>query len=236
MPGPRGNRHPIEQAFACQGICTANQERTAGCSRSTVKRRSQTNSRISLPESENLRQQDGSRRHLATGGNGSVLIGGSGASGSLSCPANNIDCAVTLDSNKNGVTLARNYVGGAVTSRPTSGDDDLRQPDRGRLDLWRERAGSHQRRCAEHRRRGQVRPDLRSDHLLSGPKLPTPLVARALYRHVRVVACTSVVDRSQPLIGASDYGQRLSPVMRHTAIGTHPRLPNMALPVRATRW
>jgi len=57
----------------------------------------------------------------ATGGKGAVLIGGSGASGSLSCPANNIDGAVTLDSNKNGVTLARNYIGGAVTSSANLG-------------------------------------------------------------------------------------------------------------------
>jgi hypothetical protein len=52
----------------------------------------------------------------ATGAKGPVLVGGSGLSGSLSCPANSIDGAVTLDSNKSTVTLAQNYIAGAVTA------------------------------------------------------------------------------------------------------------------------
>jgi hypothetical protein len=48
----------------------------------------------------------------ATGGKGAVLVGG----GDVSCPANNIDGAVTLDANKGGVTVAQNYIAGAVTS------------------------------------------------------------------------------------------------------------------------
>jgi hypothetical protein len=52
----------------------------------------------------------------ATGAKGSVLIGGSGLLGALLCPANTIDGAITLDSNKAGVELSRNYVAGAVTA------------------------------------------------------------------------------------------------------------------------
>jgi hypothetical protein len=52
----------------------------------------------------------------ATGGKGVVLIGGSGVLGALSCPANTIDGAVTLDANKAGVKLARNQIAGAVTA------------------------------------------------------------------------------------------------------------------------
>lgn len=52
----------------------------------------------------------------ATGGKGAVLIGGTGLVGAVSCPANTIDGAVTLDANKAGVTLARSYVAGAVTA------------------------------------------------------------------------------------------------------------------------
>jgi hypothetical protein len=52
----------------------------------------------------------------ATGGKGQVLIGGAGLLGSVSCPANTIDGAVTLDANKAGVTLARNAIAGAVTA------------------------------------------------------------------------------------------------------------------------
>ena len=52
----------------------------------------------------------------ATGAKGSVLIGGSGLLGALLCPANTIDGAITLDSNKAGVQLSRNYVAGAVTA------------------------------------------------------------------------------------------------------------------------
>src|SRR3954447_19359442 len=52
----------------------------------------------------------------ATGGKGAVLVGGSGLLGALSCPANTIDGAVTLDANKAGVKLARSYVAGAVTA------------------------------------------------------------------------------------------------------------------------
>ena len=52
----------------------------------------------------------------ATGGKGSVLVGGTGLLGAVSCAANTIDGAVTLDSNKAGVTLGHNYVSGAVTA------------------------------------------------------------------------------------------------------------------------
>jgi hypothetical protein len=52
----------------------------------------------------------------ATGGKGAVLIGATGALGSVTCPKNSIDGAVTLDANKAGVTLAQNYVAGAVTA------------------------------------------------------------------------------------------------------------------------
>lgn len=52
----------------------------------------------------------------ATGGKGAVVIGGVGLLGALTCPANSIDGAVTLDANKAGVTLARSYVAGAVTA------------------------------------------------------------------------------------------------------------------------
>ncbi len=51
----------------------------------------------------------------ATGGKGLVLIGGAGVN-ALLCPANTIDGAVTLDSNKKGVTLANNTIAGAVTA------------------------------------------------------------------------------------------------------------------------
>lgn len=57
----------------------------------------------------------------ATGGKGSVVIGGSGLLGSILCPANSIDGAVTLDANKKGVRLARNYVAGAVTASANLG-------------------------------------------------------------------------------------------------------------------
>ena len=52
----------------------------------------------------------------ATGGKGAVLIGGSGLLGAITCPANTIDGAVTLDANKAGVTLARSSIAGAVTA------------------------------------------------------------------------------------------------------------------------
>ncbi len=55
-----------------------------------------------------------------TGGKGTVLIGGSGL-GAVLCPANIIDGAVTLDANKAGVTLGRNYVAGAVTASANLG-------------------------------------------------------------------------------------------------------------------
>lgn len=57
----------------------------------------------------------------ATGGKGKVLIGGSGLLGAVSCPANTIDGAVTLDANKAGVTLARTYTSGAVTASANLG-------------------------------------------------------------------------------------------------------------------
>jgi hypothetical protein len=52
----------------------------------------------------------------ATGGKGSVVLGATGLLGALTCAANTIDGAVTLDSNKAGVTLAKSYVAGAVTA------------------------------------------------------------------------------------------------------------------------
>jgi hypothetical protein len=57
----------------------------------------------------------------ATGARGAVLIGGSGLLGSLACPANTIDGAVTLDANLAGVTLARNNISGAVTASANLG-------------------------------------------------------------------------------------------------------------------
>jgi hypothetical protein len=57
----------------------------------------------------------------ATGGKGSVVIGGSGLIGSILCPANTIDGAVTLDANKAGVQLARSSVAGAVTASANLG-------------------------------------------------------------------------------------------------------------------
>ncbi len=52
----------------------------------------------------------------ATGGAGSVLIGGTDLLGALLCPANTIDGAVTLTANNAGVKLGRSFVGGAVTA------------------------------------------------------------------------------------------------------------------------
>jgi hypothetical protein len=52
----------------------------------------------------------------ATGAKGSVLVGGTGLLGPLTCAANSIDGAVTLDANKAGVSLGHNYVAGAVTA------------------------------------------------------------------------------------------------------------------------
>jgi hypothetical protein len=52
----------------------------------------------------------------AKGGKGAVLIGGSGLLGALTCGANNIDGAVTLDRNTGGVKLARSAISGAVTA------------------------------------------------------------------------------------------------------------------------
>jgi hypothetical protein len=52
----------------------------------------------------------------ATGAKGAVLVGGTGLLGQLTCGANNIDGAVTLDANKAGVKLGHNYVAGAVTA------------------------------------------------------------------------------------------------------------------------
>src|SRR5437763_6900201 len=57
----------------------------------------------------------------ATGGKGAVLVGGTGLLGALSCPANTIDGAVTLDANKAAVKLARSYVAGAVTASANLG-------------------------------------------------------------------------------------------------------------------
>ena len=57
----------------------------------------------------------------ATGGNGPVVIGGSGLVGAVACPANTIDGAVTLDANKAGVKLGRNSIGGAVTASANLG-------------------------------------------------------------------------------------------------------------------
>jgi hypothetical protein len=56
----------------------------------------------------------------ATGGTAAVLIGGSGLLGSLLCPANTIDGAVTLNANLAGVTLAHSYTSGASRPAPTS--------------------------------------------------------------------------------------------------------------------
>ena len=50
-----------------------------------------------------------------------MLIGRSGLLGAVSCPANTIDGAVTLDANKAGVTLARSYIAGAVTASANLG-------------------------------------------------------------------------------------------------------------------
>jgi hypothetical protein len=57
----------------------------------------------------------------ATGGAGPVLIGGSDLLGSLLCPANTVDGAVTLTANQAGVTLARSFVGGAVNASANLG-------------------------------------------------------------------------------------------------------------------
>ncbi len=57
----------------------------------------------------------------ATGGTGAVLIGGSGLLGSLLCPANTIDGAVTLNANLAGVTLAHSHTSGAVTASANLG-------------------------------------------------------------------------------------------------------------------
>jgi hypothetical protein len=57
----------------------------------------------------------------ATGGKGTVLIGGSGLLGSLTCAANTIDGAVTLNANLAGVTLGRSYTSGAVTASANLG-------------------------------------------------------------------------------------------------------------------
>jgi len=51
----------------------------------------------------------------ATGGRTAIMIGGAGL-GALLCPANTIDGAVTLATNKAGVTLAGNRIAGAVAS------------------------------------------------------------------------------------------------------------------------
>lgn len=56
-----------------------------------------------------------------TGGNGAVLIGGSGLVGALLCPANTIDGAITLNANKAGVTLAYGTISGAVTASANLG-------------------------------------------------------------------------------------------------------------------
>ena len=57
----------------------------------------------------------------ATGGSGPVEIGGAGLLGSLFCPSNTIDGAVTLDANLAGVTLAGNQINGAVTASANLG-------------------------------------------------------------------------------------------------------------------
>lgn len=57
----------------------------------------------------------------ATGAKGAVRIGGSGLLGALVCPANTIDGAVTMNANKAGVELSRNFVGGAVTASANLG-------------------------------------------------------------------------------------------------------------------
>jgi hypothetical protein len=56
----------------------------------------------------------------ATGASGSVTIGGTGL-GSLLCPANTIDGAVTLNANLAGVTLGANQISGAVTASANLG-------------------------------------------------------------------------------------------------------------------
>lgn len=56
-----------------------------------------------------------------TGGKGAVLIGGSGVLGAVTCPANTIDGAVTLNANLAGVKLARSYTSGAVTASANLG-------------------------------------------------------------------------------------------------------------------
>lgn len=61
----------------------------------------------------------------ATAGVGPVLIGGSDLLGSTMCPANMIDGAVTLTSNKAGVTLARSFVAGAVNATANLGGTTL---------------------------------------------------------------------------------------------------------------
>jgi hypothetical protein len=57
----------------------------------------------------------------ATGASGPVVIGGAGLIGSLLCPSNTIDGAVTLNANLAGVTLAGNLVTGAVTASANLG-------------------------------------------------------------------------------------------------------------------
>lgn len=57
----------------------------------------------------------------ATGGKKAVVIGGSGLMGSLLCPFNIIDGAVTLNANLSGVKLAFNSIGGAVTASANLG-------------------------------------------------------------------------------------------------------------------
>ncbi len=57
----------------------------------------------------------------ATGGTGSVVIGGSGLLGAGLCPSNSINGAVTLNGNKAGVTLAGNVVAGGVTASSNLG-------------------------------------------------------------------------------------------------------------------
>jgi hypothetical protein len=57
----------------------------------------------------------------ATGASGAVTIGGTGLLGSLLCPANTIDGAVTLNSNLAGVTLGANQISGAVTASANLG-------------------------------------------------------------------------------------------------------------------
>jgi hypothetical protein len=56
----------------------------------------------------------------ATGAKGAVLIGGTGLN-LLSCPANTIDGAITLNANKAGVDLGNNTISGAVTASANLG-------------------------------------------------------------------------------------------------------------------